>query len=69
MTTFITPGRELPAPLATDADTATRPAGPCSLCGRAILRGHRFALGVPDGKAAHVACIARRALAPAGRAA
>jgi hypothetical protein len=60
---------KIPPPLAEGADTATRPMGPCALCGRAILRSHRFALVVPSGHAAHVACIARRALAPARRAA
>lgn len=69
MSTNIAAGARIPGPLATDADVATRPVGPCSICRRCILRGYRFALLVPDGKAAHVACIARRALAPAGRAA
>jgi hypothetical protein len=60
---------EVPPPLAEGADTAARPMGPCPLCRRAILRGARFALVVPTGHAAHVVCIAWRALAPARRAA
>jgi hypothetical protein len=60
---------KIPPPLAEDAGTATRPVGACSICARAILRGNRYALVVPGGEAAHVTCIARRALAPARRAA
>jgi hypothetical protein len=58
---------KIPAALAEEAGTATRPVGPCSICSRAILRGARYALVVPGGESAHVVCIARRALAPARR--
>lgn len=44
--------------LATDAATARWSVGPCARCRRAILRGDRYALLVPDGRAAHIACIA-----------
>lgn len=52
---------KIPAPLAEEAGIASRPVGPCSLCGRAILRGLRYALRVPGGQSAHVPCIARSA--------
>jgi hypothetical protein len=60
---------KVPPPLATDADSATRPGGPCALCQRGILKGARFALVFPGGESAHVMCIAGRALAPTRRAA
>ena len=44
-------------PLATDADTAQRHAGPCHLCGRAIKPGQRYAL-LPGLLPAHLVCIA-----------
>jgi hypothetical protein len=47
----------LPAPLATDADTANSHAGACSLCQRPIVRHDRYALLVASGKAAHLVCI------------
>ena len=53
---------KIPPPLATDADTARRPAGPCSVCRRAILTGDRYALLVPSGRAAHVHCVALAAV-------
>ncbi len=52
---------QLPAPLAEDADTARRHAGPCHLCQRAILSGMRYARLVPGGQHAHSWCIARAA--------
>jgi hypothetical protein len=52
----------LPAPLATDAGTAHTAAGPCSVCRQPIMRGQRYALVVPDGKAAHTPCIVLAAL-------
>jgi hypothetical protein len=48
---------ELPAPIATDADTARGHAGTCALCAHTINRGSRYALLVPSGKAAHLVCI------------
>ena len=48
---------QIPAPLATDAATATAQAGPCSLCGHMIRRGDKYALLVPDSHAAHLSCI------------
>lgn len=54
-------GKQMPAPLATDADTARHPAGPCAVCGRAVLRGHRYARLVPSGRLAHVPCVGRAA--------
>jgi hypothetical protein len=59
----------IPPPLAEGADTATRPMGPCSLCGRAITRGVRFALLAPGGESAHVVCVAGRPVVPARTAA
>jgi hypothetical protein len=56
---------QLPAlpspPLATDAATATAPAGACRICARAILRGERYARLVPSRRLAHVACVGRMA--------
>jgi hypothetical protein len=48
---------QVPPPLATDADTALSFAGQCSLCRSPILKGDRYALIVPNGKAAHLPCI------------
>jgi hypothetical protein len=55
--------------LAEDATTARWSVGPCSLCRRGIARGDRYALLVPDGRAAHIRCIAapRRRTVPAIR--
>lgn len=47
----------LPAPLATDADTATTSAARCHLCERTVLHGERYALLVPSGRPAHLHCI------------
>lgn len=47
----------IPPPLAEDAATAVRHAGPCSLCRRPINRGDRYAVTVPAGHLAHTACI------------
>jgi hypothetical protein len=44
--------------IATDAATATRPAGPCAECQKAILAGDRFAR-LLSGKLAHVSCTGR----------
>jgi hypothetical protein len=55
--------------LAADAAIADRPTGPCSLCRRAILRGHRSALLVPSGRVAHLSCIAWQAATMPDRAA
>lgn len=44
--------------LAAGAATAERPAGPCALCGRAILRGQRYATLAQSGRLAHLPCIA-----------
>ena len=52
--------------LATDADTATQPAGPCAICPHPILRGERYAR-LPSGRYAHVPCVGRLALAPRHR--
>jgi len=51
MTVPMMPPATLPEPLATDADTAQRHAGPCHLCGRAIKPGQRrpSAAGPPRG--------------------
>ena len=43
--------------LATDASIASSAAGPCSLCGGLIPRGHRYAVAVATGRAAHMLCI------------
>jgi hypothetical protein len=51
----------IPAPLAVDATTAERPAGPCSVCHRAILALERYAVVVPSRKLAHVPCVAAAA--------
>jgi len=69
MSANITPGVQIPDPLATDAGVASRPVGPCAICGRAVLRGARYALVFPGEEIAHVVCVARQALAPARRAA
>lgn len=58
MTIAAGPAYRLSPPLATDADTAVRSTERCSICHRTILTGQRFALVVPDGKAAHLPCIA-----------
>lgn len=63
MTTTTKPA--VPPPLAEDAGTAERPAGPCRLCQRGILRGQRFARLVPDGHLAHTSCIGLAAGTPA----
>lgn len=65
----VTGKARLPEPLAEEAETARRHAGPCALCNLAIKPGHRFACLVPDGRRAHLACIARQAGTGAGRAA
>ena len=65
MTAKITPGAQLPAPIATDAGIASRPVGPCAICSRAVLRGARYALAYPDEQIVHVVCVARQALATA----
>ena len=59
--TTTAPGVQLPAPLATDAATASVAAGPCALCQSAILRGQRYARLVPSGRLAHAHCVARMA--------
>lgn len=69
MTMTTAPASRLPEPLADGADTAQRPAGPCHLCGRGILRGQRYAQLVPSGLLAHVVCITRAAGTAARRAA
>lgn len=61
MTANITPDARIPEPLATDAGTATRPVGPCSICRRGILRGQRYGLTYPAEDLAHVVCVALRA--------
>jgi hypothetical protein len=53
--------------LAEDADTASRPAGPCRICSRAILSGDRYARLVPSGQLAHLLCIGRMAATPRRR--
>lgn len=52
--------------LATGATTATRDAGPCSLCQHAILRGERYAT-LLSGRLAHAPCIGRAARTPLAR--
>lgn len=44
--------------LAEGATTASRHAGPCARCQRAILAGDRYAV-LPGGKRAHVPCVGR----------
>ena len=60
MTTPTTSSEKLAGPLASDAATAERPAGPCRLCRRGIFRGERYAV-LPSGPFAHVPCIASAA--------
>lgn len=43
--------------LATEAATATTSAARCCQCRRTVLHGVRYALVVPDGRAAHLPCI------------
>lgn len=47
--------------LADGAATATRPAGPCSICRRGIWRGDRYAVLTATGQLAHLPCIASAA--------
>jgi hypothetical protein len=56
-TTTTAPAR-LPVPLAEDAATAARPAGPCALCAAGIRAGERYAR-LRTGKLAHLPCIGR----------
>lgn len=67
MTANVAHDARIPPPLATDADTATRPMGPCQLCERGVLRGQRYGHLVPSGQAAHLSCIAQAAETPARR--
>ena len=55
--------------LATDAEIAEWPVGPCSICSRRILAGHRFARVVKSGRRAHVSCISMAAGTDSRRAA
>lgn len=58
---IVRPGVQIPDPLATDADTAAHPLGPCSLCRRGIFRGQRYGYVYPSGQLAHVVCVASQA--------
>ena len=57
VTTTTTAPIRLAALIATDAATATTSAARCCLCRRTVLHGERYALLVPDGRAAHLHCI------------
>jgi hypothetical protein len=61
MSANIAADAKIPAPLATDAATASTAAGQCHLCRRGILRGERYGRLVPSERLAHVICVASQA--------
>jgi hypothetical protein len=61
MSANVSHDRKIPAPLATDAATASTALGACHLCQRGILRGQRYGRLFPSERLAHVVCVAQSA--------